>query len=167
MPQEYYGDDPTIYKVALLKNTEGFSPDGLFTADGAKFREVVLKAGDAINLMHGVHSVRVIEDMQCGEGSRTDFEEFLELLGWEVSKGKKSKGYAAEFSMLGIVVDFTTIAEGHMQALAFRRQAFYVHEGILSWGTHAKVVRPERLRESLHQTVASLLKAYSSVATNG
>ena len=36
VPPEYYGDDPTIYKVALLKNTEGFSPDGLFTAEGAK-----------------------------------------------------------------------------------------------------------------------------------
>ena len=36
VPAEYYGDDPTLYKVALLKNTEGFSPDGLFTAEGAK-----------------------------------------------------------------------------------------------------------------------------------
>lgn len=36
VPPEYYGDDPTLYKVALLKNTEGFSPDGLFTAEGAK-----------------------------------------------------------------------------------------------------------------------------------
>jgi len=30
VPAEYYGDDPTMYKVALLKNTEGYSPDGLF-----------------------------------------------------------------------------------------------------------------------------------------
>jgi NitT/TauT family transport system substrate-binding protein len=36
VPAEFYGDDPTLYKVALLKNTEGFSPDGLFSADGAK-----------------------------------------------------------------------------------------------------------------------------------
>jgi NitT/TauT family transport system substrate-binding protein len=36
VPPEYYGDDPTLYKVALLKNTEGFSPDGLFSAEGAK-----------------------------------------------------------------------------------------------------------------------------------
>jgi NitT/TauT family transport system substrate-binding protein len=36
VPSEYYGDDPTLYKVALLKNTEGFSPDGLFTAEGAR-----------------------------------------------------------------------------------------------------------------------------------
>jgi hypothetical protein len=36
-----------------------------FTPDGAKFHEVVLRTGDAINLVHGVHAVRVIEDMQC------------------------------------------------------------------------------------------------------
>ena len=36
-----------------------------YAPDGARFREVVLKAGDAINIVHGVHAVRVIEDMQC------------------------------------------------------------------------------------------------------
>jgi hypothetical protein len=36
-----------------------------FTESGEQFHEVVLKAGDAINLVHGAHSVRVIEDMQC------------------------------------------------------------------------------------------------------
>jgi hypothetical protein len=36
-----------------------------YAPDGVKFREVVLKVGDAINLVHGVHAVRVIEDMQC------------------------------------------------------------------------------------------------------
>ena len=36
VPPEYYGDDPTMYKVALLKNMEGYSPDGLFSMDGAK-----------------------------------------------------------------------------------------------------------------------------------
>lgn len=36
-----------------------------FAPDGEKFREVVLRAGDAINLVHGVHAVRVLEDMQC------------------------------------------------------------------------------------------------------
>ncbi len=36
VPPEYYGDDPTLYKVALLKNMEGYSPDGLFTAQGAQ-----------------------------------------------------------------------------------------------------------------------------------
>ncbi len=36
VPAEYYGDNPTLYKVALLKNMEGYSPDGLFTAQGAQ-----------------------------------------------------------------------------------------------------------------------------------
>ena len=36
VPAEYYGDDPTMYKVSLLKNMEGYSPDGLFSMDGAK-----------------------------------------------------------------------------------------------------------------------------------
>jgi anti-sigma factor ChrR (cupin superfamily) len=36
-----------------------------YAADGVKFHEVVLRVGDAINLVHGVHAVRVIEDMQC------------------------------------------------------------------------------------------------------
>ncbi len=36
-----------------------------FRPDGSRLREVVLKVGDAINLIDGVHSVRVIEDMQC------------------------------------------------------------------------------------------------------
>jgi len=36
VPPEYYGDDPTMYKVSLLKNVEGYSPDGLFTMEGAK-----------------------------------------------------------------------------------------------------------------------------------
>lgn len=37
----------------------------LYTDEGDVFREVTLKAGDAIVLIHGVHSLRVIEDMQC------------------------------------------------------------------------------------------------------
>ena len=36
-----------------------------FDSSGQKFAEVVLRAGDAINLVHGAHSVRAIEDMQC------------------------------------------------------------------------------------------------------
>lgn len=32
---------------------------------GGLLREVTLRAGDAINLVHGAHSVRVIEEMQC------------------------------------------------------------------------------------------------------
>lgn len=37
----------------------------LFTDDGDLLREVVLNPGDAIVLIHGVHAIRVIEDMQC------------------------------------------------------------------------------------------------------
>jgi hypothetical protein len=37
----------------------------LYGDDGAHIREIILRAGDAIVLIHGVHAVRVIEDMQC------------------------------------------------------------------------------------------------------
>ena len=37
----------------------------LFADDGSRLREVILRAGDAIVLIHGVHGIRVIEDMQC------------------------------------------------------------------------------------------------------
>src|SRR3954468_15689104 len=37
----------------------------LYNDDGRLLREVVLRAGDAIVLIHGIHAIRVIEDMQC------------------------------------------------------------------------------------------------------
>ncbi len=37
----------------------------LFGDDGGLLREITLRAGDAIVLIHGVHAIRVIEDMQC------------------------------------------------------------------------------------------------------
>lgn len=37
----------------------------LYADDGALLREVVLRPGDAIVLVHGAHAIRVIEDMQC------------------------------------------------------------------------------------------------------
>jgi hypothetical protein len=37
----------------------------LYDDDGSMFHEVTLRQGDAIVLIHGVHSLRVIEDMQC------------------------------------------------------------------------------------------------------
>src|SRR5262245_11871777 len=37
----------------------------LYADDGRKLREVTLRAGDAIVLIHGVHAIRVVEDMQC------------------------------------------------------------------------------------------------------
>ena len=37
----------------------------LFSDEGKSLREIVLGAGDAIVLIHGVHAIRVLEDMQC------------------------------------------------------------------------------------------------------
>lgn len=37
----------------------------LYADDGSRIRELVLRTGDAIVLIHGVHAVRVLEDMQC------------------------------------------------------------------------------------------------------
>lgn len=37
----------------------------LYSDDGHLLREVILHQGDAIVLIHGVHAIRVIEDMQC------------------------------------------------------------------------------------------------------
>lgn len=37
----------------------------LYADNGELVREVELRAGDAIVLIHGVHAIRVTEDMQC------------------------------------------------------------------------------------------------------
>jgi hypothetical protein len=37
----------------------------LFTDDNSLLREVILGVGDAIVLIHGIHAIRVLEDMQC------------------------------------------------------------------------------------------------------
>lgn len=37
----------------------------LFTDDGRLFEEVRLERGDAIVLIHGVHAIKVVEDMRC------------------------------------------------------------------------------------------------------
>lgn len=37
----------------------------LYANDGSLLREVTMRAGDAIVLIHGVHAIRVLEDMQC------------------------------------------------------------------------------------------------------
>ena len=37
----------------------------LYDDDGHLLREVTLNVGDAIVLIHGVHAIRVVEDMQC------------------------------------------------------------------------------------------------------
>jgi len=36
-----------------------------FTDDGSRFREVILGPGDAILIIAGIHSIRVLEKMQC------------------------------------------------------------------------------------------------------
>jgi len=37
----------------------------LYSDDGNLLREIIMRPGDAIALIHGVHAIRVIEDMQC------------------------------------------------------------------------------------------------------
>lgn len=37
----------------------------LYSDDGEFLRTITLKQGDAVVLIHGVHAIRVIEDMQC------------------------------------------------------------------------------------------------------
>ena len=37
----------------------------LYADNGTLIREITLSQGDAIVLIHGVHAIRVIEDMQC------------------------------------------------------------------------------------------------------
>lgn len=44
VPEEYYGADKAQYKAALLKNLQGYSPDGAFTMEGAQNVYKVLKA---------------------------------------------------------------------------------------------------------------------------
>lgn len=37
----------------------------LYRDEGDLIKEITLKTGDAIVLIHGIHAIRVIEDMQC------------------------------------------------------------------------------------------------------
>lgn len=37
----------------------------LYSDEGELLREVTLRQGDGIVLIHGVHAIRVVEDMQC------------------------------------------------------------------------------------------------------
>jgi hypothetical protein len=37
----------------------------LYDDDGNLLREIKMRSGDAIVLIHGVHAIRVLEDMQC------------------------------------------------------------------------------------------------------
>jgi sulfonate transport system substrate-binding protein len=44
VPSEYYGADLALYRGSLLKNKEGYSPDGRFSMDGAQNVHKVLNA---------------------------------------------------------------------------------------------------------------------------
>lgn len=37
----------------------------LYSDEGALLRSIIMNPGDAIVLIHGVHAIRVLEDMQC------------------------------------------------------------------------------------------------------
>ena len=37
----------------------------LYSDEGKRIKEIVLRQGDAIVLIHGTHAIRVLEDMQC------------------------------------------------------------------------------------------------------
>jgi len=37
----------------------------LYSDEGMLLREIIMRPGDAIVLIHGAHAIRVIEDMQC------------------------------------------------------------------------------------------------------
>ncbi len=37
----------------------------LYSDSGDLIQEIIMRSGDAIVLIHGVHAIRVIEDMQC------------------------------------------------------------------------------------------------------
>lgn len=37
----------------------------LYSDEGVFLKEIVLRKGDAIVLIHGVHAIKVLEDMQC------------------------------------------------------------------------------------------------------
>lgn len=69
-----YAEDPHSHRSTvrqiddlqqMLVVQRGVVAVELFTDAGAKFREVVLREGDAIVLIHGIHAIRVIEDLQC------------------------------------------------------------------------------------------------------
>jgi len=45
----------------------------LFNDDGNLLREIELHPGDAIVLIHGIHAIRVIEDMQCNSVKQGPF----------------------------------------------------------------------------------------------
>ncbi len=65
----------------------------LFSDEGELLREVELRAGDAIVLIHGVHAIRVIEDMQCISVKQGPFlgEKRQGLCGWQHDPGFRTR----------------------------------------------------------------------------
>jgi hypothetical protein len=69
-----YTEEPHLHKPVARQITDlqqmfvvqrGVVAVQLFTDGGDLLREITLRVGDAIVLIHGVHAIRVIEDMQC------------------------------------------------------------------------------------------------------
>ena len=89
---KFFSPDESSFQFGLLAHDTGFEEDAhyhpaiertirdlqqmfvvqrgkvavdFFTDDGKRFREVVLGPGDAILIIDGIHSIRVLEKMQC------------------------------------------------------------------------------------------------------
>jgi hypothetical protein len=69
-----YEEDPHSHKTVtrtiedlqqMLVVQRGVVDVKLYTDDRALYREVRLNPGDAIVLIHGIHAIKVVEDMQC------------------------------------------------------------------------------------------------------
>jgi hypothetical protein len=69
-----YEEDPHSHKTVtrtiedlqqMLVVQRGVVDVKLYTDDRALYREVRLNPGDAIVLIHGIHAIVVVEDMQC------------------------------------------------------------------------------------------------------
>lgn len=69
-----YTEEPHVHKAVprLIKDLQqmfvvqrGVVAVQLFSDHGELLREVMLKPGDAIVLIHGAHAIRVVEEMQC------------------------------------------------------------------------------------------------------
>jgi hypothetical protein len=69
-----YEEDPHYHKTVtrtiddlqqMFVVQRGVVDVKLYTDDHALYREVRLNPGDAIVLIHGIHAIKVVEDMQC------------------------------------------------------------------------------------------------------
>jgi hypothetical protein len=54
---------PDVQQMFVVQR--GVVAMSFYRPDGSLLRDVTLRVGDAINLVDGAHSLRVIEDMQC------------------------------------------------------------------------------------------------------